>query len=281
MWPDTNATVCCLTLVTAWLFITIPHLEVDIFEQSFIFLWLFPSLYTSPLLPKCRDTKNVLPRSCSVLSSALPFSFPHKLIACLVILACWVYTSAADNSMGMCLQKSPHSFLSLYYFTKQTGSFAASWIEIMFISKTFFFFWWKNPPQVRAGITSGSCSRLGGNSSLTHFLFALLPLSQKSKWKDNERKGLSASCRGLVSWKQIGRRVVRPPTSSPQWWNANVSEKGQIFKEPFPNPVSLTKYSPLKNARVSSSGLVPFFRFLFWRKIQKQQVKLTKCSNKC
>lgn len=204
----------------------------------------------------------------SALGSAtvLPFSFPHKLIACLVILACWVYASAADNSMGMCLQKSPHSFLSLYYFTKQTGSFAASnWNHVHFQSLFFFF-----PHRVGAGITSGSWSRLGGNSSLTHFLFALLPLSQKSKWKDNGRKGLSASCRGLVSWKQIGRRAVRPPSSSHRWSNANVSEKGRIFKGLFPNPVSLTKYSAVKNARASSSGLIPFFRFLFCRKIQKQ-----------
>lgn len=262
MWLATNATVCCLTLVQAWLFIIIPHLEVDIFEQSFIFLWHFPCLFIRLPLPKYRYTKNVLPRSCSVLGSAtaLPFSFLHKLIACLVILVCWI-KSGSDNSMRMCLQKSPHSFLSLYYFTKQTGSFIG--LKSCSFPKLFFFFWRKNPHWVGAGITSRSWSRLGGNSSLTHFLFALLPVSQKSKWKDNGRKGLLASCRGLVSWKQIGRRAVRPPTSSHQWWNANVSEKCRIFKGPFPNLVSLTKYRAVKNARVSSSGLVPFFRFLF------------------
>lgn len=108
---------------------------------SLIFLCFFFNLYTGCPLAKYKDMENVLPRSCSVHSSvtALPFSSPHKLIACVVILACWVYASAADNTMGMCLQRSQHSFLSLYYLTKQTGSFAAYWTEIMSISKTFFF----------------------------------------------------------------------------------------------------------------------------------------------
>lgn len=107
------------------------------FWAKFYFSLTFSQLLHWFSASKIQRYQKRAPRSCSVLGSvtALPFSFPNKLLACLVILACWVYTNTADNSMRMCLQKSPHSFLSLYYFKKQTGSFTACWTEIMFISK--------------------------------------------------------------------------------------------------------------------------------------------------
>lgn len=40
-WPATNATVCCLTLVRARLFIIIPQLEVDILDRGFYFSLTF------------------------------------------------------------------------------------------------------------------------------------------------------------------------------------------------------------------------------------------------
>lgn len=229
---------------------------------------VFVDIFLAHPLPKYSDAKNVLPRSCSLRSvQQQRFLFPFPT-SWLPVWSSWPveYTQALLITVWECVCRRVHipSFLCIILQNRQDHSQPRT--EIMFISRAFFFF----PHRVGAGITSGSWSRLGGNSSLTHFLFALLPLSQKSKWKDNGRKGLSASCRGLVSWKQIGRRAVRPPSSSHRWSNANVSEKGRIFKGLFPNPVSLTKYSAVKNARASSSGLVPFFRFLFCRKIQKQ-----------